>query len=257
MLCDYDRLGWQFVVRVMDENNVRLSRTMAGVCDTSTSPLKQPLLYSGDQLRLRIRHNERRVQEFLFQSRRDPPPRDALAVEDLLLSIADMTNEGLLPAGRFRAWRIEARSASPSEDAAASAAPAEVLPEELAGALTALAGSVYQRWDELGADPVALAAWAEWQLNGGPLHPFYDGCGRIARSFAAALLIRASSFLPLYDDHASYYRHSDAGLGTFIAYMRSRVEACTASVQRFSCDAESGATEAIPDVTSGSTPIRR
>ena len=256
VLCDYDRLGWQFLSRVMDENNVRLSRTRMGLCDTSTSPLKQPLLFSGDELRLRMLRNERRIHQFLFQSRHNPPPCDAQAVEDLLLGIADMTNQGLLPGGRFRAWCIEAREKSPSQDATASMPPAKVPPEQLPGAVAAFARSVYQRWEELGADPVPLAAWAEWQLNAGPLHPFYDGCGRIARSFAAALLVRASWFPPWYDDHASYYRHSDAGIATFIAYVRARVEACMASRQRFSGDAESGATDGIPDVTSGSTPIR-
>jgi hypothetical protein len=78
----------------------------------------------------------------------------------------------------------------------------------------------------LAEDPVPLAAWAEWELGGGALHPFYDGCGRISRSFAAMLLIRASSLLPLFDDRRSYFDHGNRGRTAFASYMRDCIERC-------------------------------
>ena len=73
-----------------------------------------------------------------------------------------------------------------------------------------------------------LASWSEWELNGGSLHPFYDGCGRISRSFGALLLMRASWLPPVYDNAASYFERGSRG--DFCEYMRERIRACAAEV---------------------------
>ena len=73
-------------------------------------------------------------------------------------------------------------------------------PEQIPDAIVKFAETVHVRWGELSKDPVPLAAWAEWELIGGPLHPFYDGCGRISRAFSALLLHRGGSLPPLYED---------------------------------------------------------
>jgi 8-oxo-dGTP diphosphatase len=96
-------------------------------------------------------------------------------------------------------------------------------PEELERDVNEFCRVICNRWSELAADPVPLAAWAEWELNGGSLHPFYDGCGRIARTFSALLLLQASSDLPLYDNLASYFQHGAQGIDNFISYMRDSI----------------------------------
>jgi hypothetical protein len=96
----------------------------------------------------------------------------------------------------------------------------------LPAALDRFADALHRRWAELAVDPVPLASWAEWELNGGGLHPFYDGCGRISRSFGALLLIAGGWLPPLYDDADSYFAHGHAGPAAFAAYVSGRVAAC-------------------------------
>jgi hypothetical protein len=211
---DYGAAVWQLVARVLNENSLRLSRTRKGVSDTSTSAAKLPLRLAGDELRRRSEENERRTHRFLFESRDDAAPAGGAEVAKLLWAVADLTNDGLLPAGKLRTWPI------------AGATGVKVPPDDLPGALASFCDAVHRRWPELAADPVPLATWAEWELNGGSLHPFYDGCGRISRSFAALLLVQGRCLLPLYDDLTSYFEHGNRGLETFVAYVRDRIEEC-------------------------------
>ncbi len=225
---DYDTVDWRLVSRILDESSRRLSRTRAGASDTGSSALKQPLLVSGDELRTRAATNERRVHEFIHAAREAKPPAGSEAVRTLLFTIADLTNDGLLPVGRFRTWPIGAHQASASGGAAVSGPEAKVAPDDIPEAVDAFCAIVHARWPELSVDPVPLASWAEWQLNGGPLHPFYDGCGRIARSFGAALLIHGAALLPLYDSPSAYFRHGNGGDESFAAYVRARIDDCAA-----------------------------
>src|SRR5258708_3652685 len=222
MRFDYDSADWTFVSRILEENSRRLSRTHHGTSDTGTSALKRPLLLAGQELQERARANERSAHQFLFDSRKTEV-RCAEDVSSLLFRIADLTNEGLLPEGRFRTWSIEANQRSLDGQRVVGGIAAKTPPAEIPGAIERFCSELSSRWDELAKDPVPLAAWAEWELNGGKLHPFYDGCGRISRSFAAGLLVRGSEMLPLFDTPAAYFKAGDAG--TFVEYYRERIEA--------------------------------
>jgi hypothetical protein len=210
MTCDYGERGLEFVSRILNENSLRLSRTRKGVSDTSTSERKLPLRLSGEALKARSAENELATHRLLMELRRRPEPAGPETIEAWLFAIADRTNDGLLPAGRFREWTIADK----------------LLPEAVPGAVRDFCAALQARWDELAADPVPLAAWAEWELNGGVIHPFYDGCGRISRSFAALLLMRGSCLLPLFDNLASYFEHGGQGDAAFCAYYRERIAAC-------------------------------
>jgi hypothetical protein len=222
---DYDRHDWTFIARIMDENSRRLSRTRCGRSDTSSSDNKLPLLLSGEALRARSACNEQQVQRFIFSKRQDPKPQNPEQLQQLLYAIADMTNDGLLPAGKLRDWPIAAEQVSASGEPVSGPEP-KVSPEELPSELQKFALAVFERRDELETDPVPLAAWAEWELNGGRLHPFYDGCGRIARSFTALLLLRGSWLLPLHESLAEYFAQGNRGTPAFAAYMRKQIAAC-------------------------------
>ena len=199
--------SFQTLKRILNENSVRLSRTRKGVSDTSTSEFKQPLRLTGDLLKQRSAENEAKAHEFIWSCRARPTPTSADDVRRLLFELADIINDGLLPAGRLRAWPIAGK----------------LPPRDLEHGVDDFCRVICGRWNEPAADPVPLAAWAEWELNGGSLHPFYDGCGRIARTFAALLLLQANSDLPLYDNLASYFQHGGEGTDSFIAYMRDSI----------------------------------
>ncbi len=219
MRFDYDAAGWEVAARILDENSARLSRTRGGVADAGVSPRKRPPPLAGAALALRVAENERRVQRFLFRACRLPPPPDGREVLRLLWAVAGLTNAGLVPPGRrLRDWPSRPEPPAPPGE--------RTRPADLPAALGRFAGEVHRRWPELAGDPVPLASWAEWELNGGSLHPFYDGCGRASRSFGALLLLRASWLLPLYDDRDSYFAHGHRGPAAFAAYVAGRVRAC-------------------------------
>src|SRR5262245_38043308 len=115
---DYDSVDWQFVSKILNENSLRLSRTYSGYSDTSTSEEKLPLLLSGPALKERAAESERTVHKLIFDARHSERPKDAAAVTCLLYQIVDTTNNGLLPAGRFRTWEIRANQNSIDSDKA-------------------------------------------------------------------------------------------------------------------------------------------
>jgi hypothetical protein len=225
---DYNRVDWRFVSRILDENSLRLSRTRKGISNTETSADKLPLRLTGDALRAKSAENERRVHRSLFETRQDRAPQGGDEVQTLLFQLADTTNEGLLPAGRFRIWEIGSnQSELPAGEAPITAAQAKVTAQALPTAVASFCETVYLRWEELeSGDPVPLASWAEWELNGGSLHPFYDGCGRISRSFGAMLLLRGSTLLPLYDTMDAYFESGNRGHEAFCQYVRARIRDC-------------------------------
>jgi hypothetical protein len=224
MRFDYDKVDWTFVSRILDENSRRLSRTRSGRSDTGTSALKRPLLLSGEALKEKAKENERAVHQFLFQHRH-AALTGAREVGELLFQIADQTNAGLLPEGRFRTWPIEARQRSVDGGAAVSGPVSKIAPEAIAESVDRFCDDLWRRSSESKEESIALAAWAEWELNGGLLHPFYDGCGRISRLFAAALLVKAGEMLPLFEDRATYFAKGEAGAGAFETYYRERISA--------------------------------
>jgi len=231
MQIDYDSVDWTFVSRILEENSRRLSRTHHGKSDTGSSALKRPLLLSGQELQERARANECAVHRFIFESRRLEIV-SPLHVRDVLIRIADLTNDGLLPEGRFRTWPIEANQRSVDGLAIVSGIVAKALPAEIPNAVDEFCKMLWCRWGDLLQDPIPVAAWAEWELNGGRLHPFYDGCGRISRSFAAALLVRAGWLLPLFTDGDTYFTEGNRGADAFIEYYRSSIGACRSWLDR-------------------------
>lgn len=223
---DYEKADWRFVSGIMEENSSRMSRSHGGVSDTSASGNKRPLLLAGETLRRQTVENERRVHQWIMDTRTARPPVDAAGVQALLFTAADLTNVGLLPEGRLRNWNVK-YPLDKVEDDGNLPAPNEPVPvEALPATIATFCQTIHDRWDELTDDPIPLAAWAEWHLNAGPLHPFYDGCGRISKLFAALLLARASWLLPLYQDRKTYFAHANRGPSAFGDYMRQRIASC-------------------------------
>ncbi|HVY68623.1 MAG TPA: hypothetical protein VHH73_01775, partial [Verrucomicrobiae bacterium] len=220
---NYDSVDWRYVAEVLGANSLALSRTRHGVSDTSTSAKKLPLLLTGEALKERAAQNEERACQFVFDARKGPDPQNPDEVKALLFGVADRMNEGLLPAGRLRTWPIGEKTVRLGDGPEQMISPAKAPPEEVERAVEQFCAELWRRWGELAVDPVPLAAWAEWELNGGTLHPFYDGCGRISRAFGALLLLRGSLALPLHDSSVKYYRAGNHNVGSFAEYLRQQI----------------------------------
>ncbi|MEW6284361.1 MAG: hypothetical protein AB1758_37445, partial [Candidatus Eremiobacterota bacterium] len=132
-------------------------------------------------------------------------------VSERMRAIEESVNRALLPAGRFRQWDPAYRGEGPFE----AKIPWERIPAEL----EALERELFRRWESVRKDPVPVAAWLEWTIQG-PLHPYYDGCGRISRGFSAWILIWADHPVPRYKDREEWFRRAREGLESFTAFVR-------------------------------------
>ena len=216
MIIPYTRDNWPLACQIMEASHQALSRTFRGVSDTKASSSKHPLLLDGEALELQCAANAQRLYALLFEMSHQAAPTTPAQVAERMRTIEDAVNQGLLPDGRFRNWGV-----SYKEDCAfATKVPWESLPQEM----DRFAEEIFQRWSELEADPLALAAWAEWKIQG-PLHPYYDGCGRISRGISCWLLTCGQAPLPVYTDRKEWFDHAMAGVEPFTAYVRTCCQA--------------------------------
>lgn len=218
-LFDYSRVDWQFVSNILNSNSIALSRTRHGISDISSSLLKKRLLLVGEELQKKSAENEVSVHSYIFKIR-NASPACANNIFSILSEIADLTNSGLLPRGRWREWSLDDIDTP-------------INPLNIEGLVLDFCNIIYNRWSELFVDPIPLVAWAEWELNGGLLHPFYDGCGRISRSFSALLLLHSSTLLPLYNDRDIYYSQGNTGIESFSEYIRERIKMHQTLIQAY------------------------
>lgn len=224
---DYDDRDCQLISRILQENSRRLSRTTSGFSNTQTHSRKLPLRFTGESLKEKARENEHAVGKWIYATRNDPPPHSRSDVLTLIWKVCDGINAELLPTKeRLRCWPIGTYQKSLDGSNPSGRTEPKLDPDRLPEAMDRYADVLLERWSELSTEPVPLAAWAEWQLNGGPLHPFYDGCGRISRAYSAMLLVRGRTLLPIYDSLNNYFDHGHQGETAFADYMREGIRRC-------------------------------
>jgi len=193
-----------------------LSRTVAtGRADRAASPRKRAALLSGSALRARVALNRRLVARFLLWRRRAWPV-DAHEHFAAVCTVAHLAGLGLLPEGLFRRWPYDVRRHG------VRAAGPPVPPRVVARALLALLARVARGRARGAAARLALVAEVEWELGIGPLHPFYDGSGRVSRYVAALLSLWLDVPLATHASREAYFRAARAGRAAFVAYYRTR-----------------------------------
>jgi len=202
------------------KNGEILSRTIGGVVDTATSKSKVGPKIAADEIAAVARRNDDRAISLAWAAQyRDPiPDGEALLVE--LLALNSCLAAGLVPVGKvFREWEIKR--------------PESVPVDQLALATERLCNVAARRLVDARNEPgmlVELASWVEFDLNAGGLHPFYDGCGRVSRLFAARLLATGGVLYPLWESRQKYFLEANLGLKNFSKYFNSRLAPASAWV---------------------------
>lgn len=202
----YSAANWPRVIQILENNHQTLGRS-----HTQASAPRPALLFSGQELAERSRQNAANLYQRLFTLLAQPRPSNTAEVAGRIQSIESEVNRGLLAHGRFRTWspaRVEA-------DTFANQIPCE----QISAALNQFAATLYQRWGELKYDPYPLAAFAEWSIQG-PLHPYYQGCGRIGRGLSAWLLTWAGAPVPSYTQRETWFDCAHQGLDSFVNHVR-------------------------------------
>jgi len=190
------------------------SRTVAtGAVDRTASPAKRPALVRGPALLARIAANRRLVARFIAWRRRAWP---ATAGEHfgVICTLAHLAGMGIVPAGLFREWEYDAGRYG--------VAGRPVPCEEVPAALLALATEVSRGRTLRMPARIELVALTEWELGIGPLHPFYDGCGRISRYVATLLSLWLDVPVATHVSRDAYLGAARAGRDAFVAYYRKR-----------------------------------
>jgi hypothetical protein len=199
------------LISILEQNDRTLSRTAKNsVVDTSSSTQKLPGLLSGPKLAEKLEANRDAVACFIeWQSRRR-------AVSDwehalVLVTLGYLTGQGILPAGVFREWEYQ----PPGDKGKLHQIPPQDIPRAIL--------SLGKRSSKMGAirdSELRLAAVGgiEWDLVVGPLHPFYDGCGRVSRYFSATLCIWHQLPLVQHTSREQYFCNARKGKRAFQRY---------------------------------------
>lgn len=197
---------------IVHENSRRLSRTRHGIGDVSAGRGKILSVVDEERLAARAEANEDAACLLVWKFAAEGTTTNPSILLNEVTTIARAVNAGIVPEGKlFREW-------IPPEG---ERCPVEAISSQLWQLVETVAAEVKGGSE----DAVATAALVEWALNGGELHPFYDGCGRISRLWSSRLLLTHGLSVPLWEGRNEYFDRGGAGKLIFTEYMRSRIAA--------------------------------
>jgi len=181
------------------------------VVDTSASPTKKVALKSGDDLSQQVQANRRLITDFIDWRRLCPPQTDSEHTF-VLVTIANLAGLHLLPEGLFRTWNYKSPTSS-------IIFGATVAPDQISGKIIEIGKlALFFRSIKRDEDKLTLVARIEWELGIGPLHPFYDGCGRISRYFSTLTSLWSNTPLVIHHSREEYFSRAREGETSFVQY---------------------------------------
>jgi hypothetical protein len=197
---------------MLEKNDMVLSRTSAqGQGDTSASELKLPLRLSGESLKKALLINRLSVAQFIVGSNAMVASTGPNLMASILC-IANLTVSGTLPDSLFRLWPLpDGRTYGAPQDSI------KVLPNEIWSRLcevSELASIEFKK------DSLAASALLEWEIGIGPLHPFYDACGRTSRGVSALVQDVSGEKSRTHRTRGEYFEEGKKGRQAFLEYYR-------------------------------------
>jgi hypothetical protein len=187
-----------------------LSRTSTGTVNTNVSIRKKRPLLEGEKLIEQVKRNRDLIARFIeWKGVLNDPSEDECFYA--LITLANMTGFRLLPEGLLRVWKFPV---------AVNERP--VAPEHVADELAKLGASIPLIGTRAGdEEKLSSIAGVEWELGIGPLHPFYDGCGRISRYYSALLSKWFKTPVVQHTSRENYYSAGREGKERFVYYYLS------------------------------------
>ena len=198
----------------LSETDKKLSRTVINkTVSVTTSTKKRKALLDGCNLSSQIESNRKLACEYILWRRSSKPEQPADFFVSLV-TLAELTGFKLFPEGVFRTW-----------DYAGShqlnfSVEQQIVPSSIGSSLMNLCQELQRKLVCLNDRDSRLdvIAAAEWEISVGPIHPFYDACGRISRYYATLLCLWLR--LPLVErgDRETYFDYSNRGRKEFQRY---------------------------------------
>jgi hypothetical protein len=199
------------LVSYLSDMDRTLSRTViANAILTTTSTKKRKALLEGDDLARQNERNRVLVAEFI-NWRRCSPPSQAGDLLESLLTLAALTGLNLFPDGIFRKWEYV------GSHGISFSASEQVRPADIVDALIDLSCELFRKLGSADQfnDAIGIIADTEWEISVGPLHPFYDACGRISRYYTTLLSLWFSLPVVHRGDRVVYFSHAVQGRQAF------------------------------------------
>lgn len=193
--------------------DANLSRTAtSGVVNTSVSAVKvAPNLEAQELLNITSRNRDQVAKYIAERASRRPNAKGDFVGP--LLAIAELYSVGVFSEGLLRAWEYDYGQFNPMTSLP-KVEPDAILPKLLE--LDARVVACFRAGDLRG-----LASRVEWEVAFGPIHPFYDACGRIGRYASTLMALWAHESVRVHGGRAEYMSAGALGTEAFVAYCES------------------------------------
>lgn len=190
-----------------------MSRTVIyGVGKTDISSFKRPLLLKGIPLLRQIELNRESVTRYIIWRMKYIPDVE-FEHYNILCSMAELTNMNILPESLFRSWCYV--SSKYGVNYQGQTINSRRIPQGLQKIATQV---IKIKKLNTHAEKVKVISNVEWQIAVGPLHPFYDGCGRIARYYSTLLSLWFETGLVIHKSREEYFDAARKGRNSFYQY---------------------------------------
>ncbi len=199
------------ILDFLQKTNSTLSRTVQNQSvSTTTNNQKKPALVSGGELISQISHNRQRIAEFINWKGCHPAKTSAEYLSSLL-TIAELAGFKIFPEGLFREWPYNGYGTLQFDDLIPPASIGEKLVEiSMMLASAAKIADISER--------ISIIAATEWEIAVGPIHPFYDGCGRISRYYSTLLHFWWQAPLVNRSGRNEYFEAARSGKAAFVNF---------------------------------------
>jgi|GEM_PF-1392742 len=207
-----DEEKFEIFKKVMTDNLEATSRSAKGVSDTSVSTEKNKLLKEGEDLSEQIKTNQNHLVEYIWENKNIEINSEE-DIENIIKNITDVVNDKLVSEPyKFRIWPVKYGR--------------KVSPENIENEMNNFYLNAYTKLKEVEHDelnPNSYARWLEVEIDKS-IHPFQDGCGRIAKAVSAFFLVRFNKPLPYYESREKYYAALNKSDEDFRAYYNNALD---------------------------------
>lgn len=203
---------WQVSKQIIRKNLEATSRTAKGKIDTSVDPKKERSTLTKKDIQQEFQLGLELLINYL-EKNKDQEIKNTEDLKSIIHDILTILNENIFSdPTKYRTWEVPYGR--------------KISPENIATEMENFYRNLYTKIREVEDGeliPGALGRWIELELDKN-IHPFADGCGKLAKAISFFFLTRFNSPLPLHESRDEYYQAINESEETFKKYYREALE---------------------------------